>query len=96
VKKNCNWFGWFSIGLGLAELSGPRQLANFIGLEDKDHRQTVLRLYGLREATAEVGIGFVPSMESGDVLGHAAPEAYKMFRDKQDECIKVVLSPQLN
>jgi threonine dehydrogenase-like Zn-dependent dehydrogenase len=22
-----------------------------------------------------------------------APEAYRMFRDKQDECIKVVLSP---
>ena len=22
-----------------------------------------------------------------------APEAYKMFRDKQDECIKVVLKP---
>jgi uncharacterized membrane protein len=48
--------GWFSIGLGLAELLAPRQMAGFIGLRDKGHRENILRLYGLREITAGVGL----------------------------------------
>ena len=54
--KVATGLGWFSIGLGLAELLAPRQLASLIGIEDKGHRETILRLYGLREIAAGVGI----------------------------------------
>jgi len=41
--------GWFSLGLGLAELVAPRLLARTLGLEG---RETLLRAYGLREIGA--------------------------------------------
>lgn len=45
--------GWFSIGLGLAELTAPRQVGRPIGMED---RAILLRLYGLREIAQGLGI----------------------------------------
>ena len=45
--------GWFSVGLGLAEILAPRALAQFIGMKPND---TLLRAYGLREMAAGVGI----------------------------------------
>jgi uncharacterized membrane protein len=75
-EKVATGLGWFSIGLGLAELLAPRQLANFIGLEDsKNQRNITLRLYGLREIAAGVGIlsqpqaaGWVWARVAGDML----------------------------
>lgn len=46
--------GWFSIGLGLAQLLAPRRLGKSIGLAN-DH-SGLMRLIGLREVTAGVGI----------------------------------------
>lgn len=45
--------GWFSIGLGLAELLAPRAVARATGLRRRDN---LVRLYGLREIAAGVGI----------------------------------------
>jgi hypothetical protein len=45
--------GWFSIGLGLAELLAPRALARLLGMEG---REGVLRLYGAREIATGIGI----------------------------------------
>lgn len=45
--------GWFSIGLGLSELLFGRRLGRVLGLE---HRSGLLRLYGLRELAAGLGI----------------------------------------
>lgn len=45
--------GWFSIGIGLAELLAPRTLARSIGLEG---REDLIRAYGLREIAAGIGI----------------------------------------
>jgi len=45
--------GWFSVGLGLAELLAPRRVGKASGLAN--HR-TLLRLYGARELAAGVGI----------------------------------------
>ena len=50
-----NFLGWFSIGLGLAEVFAPRQVARFIGLNEDAHT-TLLRSYGVRELAAGVGI----------------------------------------
>lgn len=40
--------GWFSIGLGLAELLAPGKLAKFLGVEGNEG---LLRILGLRELT---------------------------------------------
>lgn len=45
--------GWFSIGLGLAELLAPRQLARMIGTGD---HHTVMRTLGLREIAAGLAV----------------------------------------
>ena len=45
--------GWFSIGLGLAELLAPRALGRFLGMAE---RAELLRAYGAREIVAGVGI----------------------------------------
>ena len=48
--------GWFSIGLGVAEIVAPRALARGIGLKGRGPTPTLTRLCGLRELTAGVGI----------------------------------------
>jgi uncharacterized membrane protein len=46
--------GWFSIGLGLAEVMAPRALARLIGVSGE--HSMLLRLFGLREMASGVGI----------------------------------------
>jgi hypothetical protein len=46
--------GWFSIGLGLAEVLAPEQLTRFLGVDDD--RAPLVRAYGLRELASGVGI----------------------------------------
>lgn len=45
--------GWFSIGLGLAELVMPRTLARLTGLQGNER---LLQAYGLREIATGIGI----------------------------------------
>ena len=45
--------GWFSIGLGVAELVVPGQLARFLGMEE---RTELIRAYGAREIMTGIGI----------------------------------------
>lgn len=45
--------GWFSIGLGLAELLAPRKLGRSIGVGE---HPTLMRLLGIREITSGLGI----------------------------------------
>ena len=49
------FLGWFSIGLGVAELLAPRGVARAIGI-DEEELATLLRVYGLREIAAGLGI----------------------------------------
>ncbi len=65
--------GWFSIGLGLAELLAPGRVARMAGLKD-DHR-LLLGASGLREITMGLGIlserrpaGWMWSRVGGDAL----------------------------
>jgi uncharacterized membrane protein len=64
--------GWFSIGLGLAEIAAPRGLAKLIGVND--HR-TLLRVLGVREIASGIGIlsrrrpvGWLWSRVGGDIM----------------------------
>jgi len=49
--------GWFSIGLGLAQLIAPRQMARLIGADEDDPSTwATLRAVGVRELTCGVGL----------------------------------------
>ena len=50
------FLGWFSIGLGLAELFAPRQVAKLIGIADEDEHSGTLRSFGVRELAAGVAL----------------------------------------
>ena len=45
--------GWFSIGLGIAELFAPRQISRGAGMREQN---SLLRGYGLREIVTGIGI----------------------------------------
>ena len=45
--------GWFSLGLGLAEILAPRMITRAVGLEG---REILVRGYGVREIAAGAGI----------------------------------------
>jgi len=53
-KNIARGLGWFSIGLGLAEIAAPRSLAKLIGVRG-DH-SGLFRMLGAREITSGVGI----------------------------------------
>jgi uncharacterized membrane protein len=46
--------GWFSLGLGLAQVVAPRRVANLVGLAEES--QAVMRVLGLREIASGIGI----------------------------------------
>ena len=48
--------GWFSIGLGLAELAAPNFVARLIGAPPNDQTRKVLRSYGTREISNGMAI----------------------------------------
>jgi uncharacterized membrane protein len=67
--------GWLSLGLGLPGLVMPERFARFIGLRDEDDLQTMMRIVGLRELAAGVGllsqrqpVGWVWLRVVGDLL----------------------------
>jgi uncharacterized membrane protein len=64
--------GWFSIGLGMAELIAPRTLARFLGTSNHG---TLFRIMGLREIASGVGIltqrrptGWLWARVGGDII----------------------------
>ena len=67
--------GWFSIGLGIAEVVTPGAVARLIGLNNDGKARSVLRTYGLREIGAGVALLTKPNdarwmwgRVAGDVL----------------------------
>jgi uncharacterized membrane protein len=56
--------GWFSLGLGLAQLLAPKQMARLIGVDEQDEgTQLALRLVGARELAC--GLGLLSQSHSG-------------------------------
>ncbi|HYP25401.1 MAG TPA: SRPBCC family protein [Blastocatellia bacterium] len=73
AERLATGLGWFSIGLGLAEILAPKGLSRLIGLE-KNH-PILLRVLGAREIMAGIGIlserrpaGWVWSRVAGDAM----------------------------
>ena len=70
--------GWFSIGLGLAEVLAPRGFARFIGLHEDARTCAALRLIGMRELACGAGLlsgsrpaGWAWARVAGDVIDTA-------------------------
>src|SRR3954469_22817411 len=71
-EKLAAGLGWFSIGLGLAELVAPRKVGEVAGMRGHDYS---LRAAGMRELLSGVGIlsqpraaGWLWSRVAGDVM----------------------------
>ena len=56
ARRLTTGLGLFSIGLGLAEVIAPEAMAQLSGVRNRPKNRTLLRLYGLREFAAGVGI----------------------------------------
>lgn len=70
-----NFLGWFSIGLGLAQITAPGGMSRLVGIENDDRNRALMRSIGLREITSGLGIlskqqpaGWVWSRVAGDAL----------------------------
>ena len=70
-----NFLGWFSIGLGVAQIVAPRSVARMIGVPDGRRNRSTMRAVGVREITSGVGIltrprpaGWVWSRVAGDLM----------------------------
>lgn len=67
--------GWFSVGLGLAEIAAPRVLARMIGIQPDGRTRGTMRAFGAREIASGLGILAKPtqpiplwSRVAGDVI----------------------------
>lgn len=95
--KLATGLGWFSIGLGVAELLAPGKVAQLIGLPFKDKRETVLRAYGWREIAAGIGI-LSQSRPAGWLWARVAGDAVDLaslgtcFKAEDANLTKVALS----
>jgi uncharacterized membrane protein len=56
VERRVEGLGWFSIGLGLAQLVAPRQVAALIGAEEDERTEQWMRAFGAREFLCGVGL----------------------------------------
>lgn len=48
--------GWFSIGLGLAQLAAPRRVARLIGVSEREENRKAMLAVGARELASGIGI----------------------------------------
>jgi uncharacterized membrane protein len=75
AERRARGLGWFSIGLGLAEIAAPRAVARLIGVNDDETTRNTLFVLGLREITSGIGIltqprsgGWAWSRVGGDLM----------------------------
>jgi uncharacterized membrane protein len=73
--RRARGLGWFSIGLGLAQIGAPRTVARLIGVSDDDETRNTMFAIGLREITSGIGIlsrprpaGWVWTRVGGDLM----------------------------
>jgi uncharacterized membrane protein len=75
AERRARGLGWFSIGLGLAQIAAPRTLSRIIGLPDGDSSRNALFVIGLREIGSGVGLlrnprspGWLWTRAAGDAM----------------------------
>ena len=89
---------WFSLGLGFYETLAPKHLCKMLGLEGKEK---LIRLHGLREIGAGIGIfatqpnptGWVWARGGGDIIDMATlGTAFREDNPKQRNAFVAVLA----
>lgn len=92
-EKTARMMGWFSIGLGLAEVLAPRPLARAVGLNE---HYALLPLLGVREIVTGVGIlscrrptGWMWARVLGDALDAAYLHQAGQERDVDHERLQI-------
>ena len=75
AQRRARGLGWFSIGLGLAQIGAPRAVARLIGINDDEETRNTMFAIGLREITSGIGIlssprgaGWVWGRVGGDLM----------------------------
>ena len=89
-ERIANGLGWFSIGLGLAQILSPGSVARLIGVPDDATSRGLMRAIGVREIATGVGIlwrprpaGWVRARVGGDVMDLALLGAALRADDSQ-------------
>lgn len=90
AQRRARGLGWFSIGLGLAQIGAPRSLARLIGIRDDEETRNTMFAIGLREITSGIGIlssprssGWVWTRVGGDLMDLAL--LGKSMNDQNDK-----------
>jgi uncharacterized membrane protein len=75
ADKLAKGLGWFSIGLGVAQIVAPKGMSRLIGVKDADGNKTLMRACGVREIAAGIGLladqkptGFAVARVAGDLM----------------------------
>jgi uncharacterized membrane protein len=75
ADKLAQGLGWFSIGLGTAQILAPRAMSRLVGVKDADGNKALMRALGLREISAGIGLlmdqkptGFAAARVAGDAM----------------------------
>src|SRR4051812_35960877 len=75
ADKLAQGLGWFSIGLGTAQILAPRAMSRLVGVKDADNNTGLMRALGLREISAGIGLltdpkptGFAAARVAGDAM----------------------------
>lgn len=78
-KKNgeelARGLGWFSIGLGLAEVAAPRGIAKIVGVRGDSSNRLLIRLLGMREIAHGVAILSQNGRSAGTVWSRVVGDA---------------------
>src|SRR5829696_4467725 len=56
MERLARTLGWFSLGLGFAQIAAPSKVAQLVGVEDDDETIAVMRVIGAREIASGLGI----------------------------------------
>ncbi|NUO39638.1 MAG: SRPBCC family protein [Gemmatimonadaceae bacterium] len=75
ADKLAQGLGWFSIGLGTAQILAPRAMSRLVGVKNADHNTGLMRALGVREIAAGIGLladpkptGFAVARVAGDAM----------------------------
>jgi uncharacterized membrane protein len=89
-ERLANGLGWFSIGLGLAQVLTPGGVARLIGVSDDSGNRSLMRAMGMREIAMGVGIlsrsrpaGWLKARVAGDMVDLSLLGAAFMSDDTQ-------------
>jgi hypothetical protein len=96
ASRLANALGWFSLGLGAAELLAPQAMAHWLGMR---HGAPILKAYGAREVAAGAAMlasrnkaPFVWSRVAGDVLDIATLVSVAIERPSKRQRVALALA----